>query len=127
MPPRRYARYRRRSVSRSESAKDGRCGGRKTDRIILRKRPCFGYRKHGLFSIAIRKYALCNMIKWLYVLTSSLENIREIAGGRDRFSASCKVAGVADDLRPELGDIAAAFFRPQDGHGSGRQIEAVEQ
>ena len=59
--------------------------------------------------------------------SSSLEDIRKIAGGGDRLAAFCQVAGVPDDLCPELGDIAPAFFRSQDGHGGGRQIEAVEQ
>ena len=57
----------------------------------------------------------------------SLEDIRKIAGGGDRLATFCQVAGVPDDLRPELGDISPAFFRAKDGPGSGRQIEAVEQ
>ena len=59
--------------------------------------------------------------------SSSLEDIRKIAGGGDRFTAFCQVAGISDDLRPELGDIAPAFFRTKDGYGGGSQIEAVEQ
>ena len=45
----------------------------------------------------------------------SLEDIRKIAGGGDRLATFCQVAGVPDDLRPELGDIATAFFCAQDG------------
>lgn len=52
---------------------------------------------------------------------SALEHISEISGSGDRFTASGEVTCIADDLRAELGNIAAAFFRSQDGHGSGRQ------
>ena len=90
------ARCRRRSVFRKESGKS----------VTQRKDHASDKWEHGL-SV------------WNYSIFSgpdlSLEYIGKISCGRDRFTAFCQVAGISDDLRPELGDIAPAFFCAKDG------------